>query len=121
MSTARARGELEAWVDAFLRDPSFLEAYPYYAAILAKLTPVADPSVSRMAVSLHDGRFFLHLNVDAFMNEPQFLRGVLLHEVVRPLPDHRVEVLLDLQEDAKRDLPLIRRQAMSATVWIKVS
>lgn len=73
--------ELERWLDGFLRDPSFLEAYPYYAAILAKLAPVADPSVSRMAVSLHHGRFFLHVNVDAFLAEPQYLRGVLLHEV----------------------------------------
>lgn len=75
------RGELEAWLDGFVRDPAFLEAYPYYAAILAKMTPVADPSVARMAVSLYDGRFYLHVNVDSFIAEPQFLRGVLLHEV----------------------------------------
>jgi predicted metal-dependent peptidase len=81
VSAERKRSELEAWLDGFLRDGSFLERYPYYAAILAKLTPVADPSVGRMAVSLHEGRFFLHLNVDSFMAEPQFLRGVLLHEV----------------------------------------
>ena len=74
-------GLLEEWLDGFIRDPAFLEAYPYYAAILAKLTPVADPSVARMAVSLHDGRFFLHVNVDSFTAEPQYLRGVLLHEV----------------------------------------
>ena len=73
--------DLEAWLDAFLRDPSFLERYPYYAAILGKLCPVADPSVKRMAVSLHEGRFFLHVNVESFVAEPQFLRGVLLHEV----------------------------------------
>ncbi len=79
--SARATNHVEDWLRDFLRDPGFLQAYPYYAAILAKLTPVADPSVARMAVSLHDGRFFLHLNVDSFQKEPQFLRGVLLHEV----------------------------------------
>ena len=73
--------DLGAWLDAFLRDPGFLERYPYYAAILARLRPVADPSVLRMAVSLHDDRFYLHINVDAFLAEPQYLRGVLLHEV----------------------------------------
>ena len=73
--------EIASFLDGFVRNPEFLEAYPYYAAILAKLTPVADPSVSRMAVSLHDGRFYLHVNVDAFVREPQYLRGVLLHEV----------------------------------------
>jgi predicted metal-dependent peptidase len=64
-----------------LRDRIFLDRYRYYAAVLAKMAPVADPSVARMAVSLHGGRFFLHINVDAFLREPQYLRGVLLHEV----------------------------------------
>jgi predicted metal-dependent peptidase len=73
--------EIKAFLDGFLRDPGFLQRYPYYVAVLARMAPVADPSVQRMAVSLHGGRFFLHVNVDAFMNEPQYLRGVLLHEV----------------------------------------
>jgi predicted metal-dependent peptidase len=73
--------ELATWLDAFLREPTFLAKYPYYVAILAKMSPVADPSVTRMAVSLHAGRFYLHINVDAFLAEPQYLRGVLLHEV----------------------------------------
>ena len=80
-ATAVPQSEIEAWLDAFVRDPAFVEKYPYYAAILAKLSPVADPSVQRMAVSLFDGRFYLHVNVESFMNEPQYLRGVLLHEV----------------------------------------
>jgi predicted metal-dependent peptidase len=73
--------DIAAWLEAFVRDPSFLEAYPYYAAVLAKVVPVADPSVKRMAVSLHDGRFYLHVNVESFIAEPQYLRGILLHEV----------------------------------------
>jgi predicted metal-dependent peptidase len=73
--------DLEAWLRGFVSDRGFLAAYPYYAAILAKLAPVADPSVKRMAVSLYDGRFYLHVNVDSFLAEPHFLRGVLLHEV----------------------------------------
>jgi len=76
-----AASDLGAWLDAFLRDPGFLERYPYYAAILARLHPVADPSVQRMAVSLHDRQFYLHINIDAFLAAPQYLRGVLLHEV----------------------------------------
>ena len=73
--------ELTEWLDAFLRDPVFLQRYPFYAAILGRLTPVADPSVKRMAVSLHGGRFYLHVNVESFAREPVYLRGVLLHEV----------------------------------------
>jgi predicted metal-dependent peptidase len=73
--------EVAAFLDGFVREASFLAKYPFYAAVIARLRPVADPSVARMAVSLFDGRFYLHVNVDAFLAEPQYLRGVLLHEV----------------------------------------
>ncbi|APR75296.1 Hypothetical protein A7982_00642 [Minicystis rosea] len=73
--------EIQTFLEGFTHDPAFLDRYPYYAAVLARLVPVADPSVGRMAVSLEGGRFYLHVNVDAFLKEPQFLRGVLLHEV----------------------------------------
>src|SRR5688572_4264247 len=75
------KDELRAWLDGFITEASFVERYPYYAAILAKLSPVGDPSVKRMAISLYDGRFFLHVNVESFMAEPQYIRGILLHEV----------------------------------------
>jgi hypothetical protein len=73
--------DLGAFLDGFLRAPAFLTRYPYYVGVLARFAPVADPSVARMAVSLFEGRFYLHVNVDAFVAEPQYLRGVLLHEV----------------------------------------
>jgi predicted metal-dependent peptidase len=73
--------EIEAFLSGFTRDPAFLERYPYYAAVLARMVPVADPSVARMAVSTGAWRFYLHVNVDAFVREPQYLRGILLHEV----------------------------------------
>lgn len=80
--------ELAAWLDAFIRDAAFLERYPYHAATLARMHPVADPSTQRMAVSLHDGRFYLHVNVDAFLREPEYLRGILLHEVHHVILGH---------------------------------
>jgi predicted metal-dependent peptidase len=73
--------EVRAFLDGFVRASDFVARYPYYAAILARMSPVADPSVKRMAVSLHEGRFFLHVNVESFLREPQYLRGILLHEV----------------------------------------
>jgi len=76
-----AATELDAWLGAFVRAPAFLARYPFYAAVLAQLQPVADPSVKRMAVSVEGGRFYLHINVDSFLSEPQYLLGVLLHEV----------------------------------------
>jgi predicted metal-dependent peptidase len=112
----RRPGELEAWLAGFLRDPGFLQAYPYYAAILAKLTPVADPSVGRMAVSVHDGRFFLHINVDAFQAEPQFLRGVLLHEVHHIVLGHLANPRLsDVEEPELMELAT----EMSANEYIE--
>jgi predicted metal-dependent peptidase len=106
-AAARAESEIAAWLDAFARDPTFLEAYPYYAAILGKLTPVADLSVSRMAVSLHDGRFFLHVNVESFMAEPQYLRGVLLHEVHHVVLGHLTHPkFADVDEPELMDLAI---------------
>jgi predicted metal-dependent peptidase len=87
VSTARsAAPDLRAWLDAFVHEQGFLARYPYYAHVLASLTPVSDPSVPAMGVSLHGvpgrgGRYYLHVNVTAVMREPQYLRGTLLHEV----------------------------------------
>ena len=64
-----------------MREESFLERYPYYVALLARMDAVADPSVQRMAVSTNAGRFYLHVNVESFVEHPEYLRGVLLHEV----------------------------------------
>jgi predicted metal-dependent peptidase len=115
-AVTRAPSEIEAWLDSFVRNPEFLEAYPYYAAILAKLIPVADPSVSRMAVSLHDGRFYLHVNVDAFMREPQYLRGILLHEVHHVVLGHLSHPkFADVEEPELMDLAV----EMSANEYIE--
>lgn len=80
--TSPPKSEIASFLEGFTHAPAFIRRYPYYAAVLARLIPVADPSVARMAVSLSpDGRFYLHVNVDSFLTEPQYLRGVLLHEV----------------------------------------
>src|SRR4029453_10444042 len=98
-------GGLAAWLDGFVRDPGFPDAYPYYGAILAKLVPVGDPSVKRMAVTLHDGRFYLHVNVESFMAEPQYLRGVLLHEVHHIVLGHLTHSkFADVEEPELMDL-----------------
>ncbi|MDQ3035464.1 MAG: VWA-like domain-containing protein [Myxococcota bacterium] len=72
---------LRAWLERFVLEDGFLARYPYYAHVIAALEPVADPSVPAMGVSLHDGKHYLHVNVEALMREPRFLRGILLHEV----------------------------------------
>lgn len=108
--------DLAEWLARFLRDPAFLERYPFYAAILARLAPVADPSVKRMAVSLHDGRFYLHVNVESFLSEPRFLRGVLLHEVHHVALGHLTHPkFADVDEPELCDLAL----EMSANEYIE--
>jgi predicted metal-dependent peptidase len=79
--TPAPKSEIQTFLEGFTHDPAFLSRYPYYAAVLARLVPVADPSVARMAVSFDGGRYYLHVNVDSFLSEPQYLRGILLHEV----------------------------------------
>lgn len=73
--------DLRAWLHGFVHESGFLARYPYYAHVVARLVPVADPSVPLMGVSLHGARYYLHVNVDAILREPQYLRGLLLHEV----------------------------------------
>lgn len=72
---------LGEWLRGFVAEPAFVQKYPYYASVLGRLDPVADPSVAVMAVSMNEARFYLHINVDYFQKHPEFLRGVLLHEV----------------------------------------
>lgn len=115
MSETSAPSDIEQWLSGFVRDPAFIAAYPHYAAILAKLTPVADPSVQRMAVSLHGGRFYLHVNVDSFLAEPHYLRGVLLHEVHHVVLGHLTHPkFADVEEPHLMDLAV----EMSANEYI---
>jgi predicted metal-dependent peptidase len=77
---------LRAWLAAFGQEQHFLARYPYYAHVLAALEPVLDPSVPWLGISLHPAsgrgaRYYLHVNIAALTREPQYLRGILLHEV----------------------------------------
>ena len=105
--------ELQTWLLSFVREQGFLARYPYYAHVLAALTPVADPSVPLMGVSLHGvpgqgGRYYLHVNIDALMREPQYLRGLLLHEVHHIVLGHLA--LSKFYEVESRELMLIAQE-----------
>ncbi len=69
------------FVERFIRDAAFYARYPYYAAVLARVVPVEDASIETLGLSLHDGRFYLHINVAYFETHPEHARGILLHEV----------------------------------------
>ncbi len=72
---------IEDWFRGFVMERSFLHKYPHYAYILAQMIPFDDPTLDQMAVSYQRGTIYLHVNTAFFMREPQYLRGVLLHEV----------------------------------------
>jgi predicted metal-dependent peptidase len=108
-----AAPDLRAWLDAFVREQGFLSRYPYYAHLLASITPVADPSVPAMGVSLHavpgrGARYYLHVNVDAVMREPQYLRGILLHEVHHVALGHLAHP--KFRDAEQKDLMLIAQE-----------
>jgi predicted metal-dependent peptidase len=72
---------MRSWLRQFVGEGPFLTKYRYYAAVLARMDPVEDPAVEVMAVSARGGHFYLHVNVDFFIGNLQYLKGVLLHEV----------------------------------------
>jgi predicted metal-dependent peptidase len=72
---------MQAWLRAFVNAPAFLERYPCYAYILAKLEPVESRETMAMAVSCAGRAFRLHVNVDYLRKHPEYLRGIILHEV----------------------------------------
>jgi predicted metal-dependent peptidase len=75
---------MKEWLQSFVSQPDFVRSYRYYAAILSRLDPINDATVPVMGVSAHGRRFYLHVNVDYFLQPPtnlQYLKGVLLHEV----------------------------------------
>ncbi len=89
---ARDAPNLRGWLESFVFESGFFARYPYYAYVLAQLEPVLDPSVELVGVSLAStsslegsapsrARYYLHVNVEGIRRAPQFLRGLLLHEV----------------------------------------
>lgn len=87
----RAKFDPSQWLHDYVHRPDFVQKYPYYAFILASMKVVADPAVQVMGVSANQGRFYLHVNIDFFATRPQFLAGVLLHEVHHVVLGHITE------------------------------
>ena len=113
MSNRARTNDLRAWLDAYVADAQFLARYPYYAHVLAQIEPVFDPSVPAMGLSLHGvlgrgGRYYLHVNVDEMLREPQFLRGILLHEVHHVVLGHLAHP--KFFQVTQRDLMLIAQE-----------
>jgi hypothetical protein len=83
----------QGWFASLLDETRFLQCYPHYAGVLARMDPIDTTAVKVMAVSLRrwddpDSGFQLLVNCDYFERHPQFRTGVLLHEIQHVLLGH---------------------------------
>ncbi len=88
---------IQDWFTDFVTGPEFLPAYPYYAAVLARMQAVEDPYVPVMAVSAHGKHVWLHVNAGSVMKPEniKFIKGVLLHEVHHVVLGHLTDPAYD--------------------------
>jgi predicted metal-dependent peptidase len=91
--------KIEDWMRHYVVSSGFARKYPYYAAVLARLTPVESPWVDVMAVEARGARVYLHVNVSFFIANLQYLWGVLLHEVHHVVLGHLTNPALRQAED----------------------
>lgn len=113
MRHADERPNIRAWLEEFVQREEFLLRYPYYAHVILALHPVLDPSVPAMGVSLGGGagygnRYYLHVNVEQLQRQPQFLRGILLHEIHHVVLGHLAHPKFFVSE--QRDLMHIAQE-----------
>src|SRR5436309_1647056 len=81
------------WFETLLAETHFLQRYPYYAGMLARMDPVATNTVPVMAVCLRrwndpHSRLQLLFNTEYFALHPDYRAGVLLHEIQHVLLGH---------------------------------
>lgn len=69
------------WLHRTLREQQFFAKYPLHAALLSRLDVVLDSSVDWLAVSLVRGKYYLHLNEEKMRRAPEYLPGIVLHEL----------------------------------------
>jgi predicted metal-dependent peptidase len=86
----------QGWFESLLDETHFIQRYPHYAAIVARLVPIATNSVPVMAICLRrwddsGSTFQLLVNVEYFAKNPQYWTGVLLHEIQHVLLGHLTE------------------------------
>lgn len=83
----------QGWFELMLDETRFLQCYPHYAGVLARMDPIAANTVKVMAVCLRrwddpDSGFQLLVNRNYFERYPQYRTGVLLHEIQHVLLGH---------------------------------
>ncbi len=121
MSAARLAVDVRGWLRRIASEDGFLARYPYYASVLGSITPVLDPSVPLMGLSLHAApgraaRYYLHVNLPEVLRDPRYVPGLLLHEVHHLVLGHLARPAFFSPEQP--DLMLLA-QEMSANEYIE--
>lgn len=86
LRAAAPTGLREGWFEHMLRASGFLQRYPQFAGVVARMHPILTDRVPIMAVGLRrwddtEPRFHLLVNPGFLRDHPEQLVGVLLHEV----------------------------------------
>lgn len=112
---ARVAAEQRSWFERYVVESGFLGRYPFYASVLAQVAFATTEQVPVMAVRFCRDGFTLLLNERFFADRPQFLAGVLLHEVHHIVLGHLVHPRFF---DAERPDLLQLAMEMSANEYI---
>lgn len=81
------------WFDRWLEASGFVARFPHYAGVLARMDPRSTTAVDAMAVALRRprdsrSRVDLMVNTAYFERHPEFMAGVLLHEIQHVVLGH---------------------------------
>jgi hypothetical protein len=81
------------WFESMLEETRFVQNYPHYAGVLARMEPMESNTVKVMAVCRRrwddpDAGFQLLVNRKYFERYPQYCAGVLIHEIQHILLGH---------------------------------
>jgi predicted metal-dependent peptidase len=90
---------VQEWMHHYVTASGFARKYRYYAAVLSRLVPVESQAIDVMAVEAIGAKVYLHINVDFFVNNFQYVWGVLLHEVNHVVLGHLSNPRLRQAED----------------------
>lgn len=81
------------WFDRWLESSGFLARFPHYAGVLARMDPRSTRAVETMAVALKRprdprSRVDLMVNTAYFEEHPEYMAGILLHEIQHVVLGH---------------------------------
>ena len=111
-AASAADGEQRRWFASLLEQSCFLARYPQFAAVLARMEPMATAAIPVMAVARHwradrEHGLRLYVNTGYVQQHPEHFAGVLQHEIHHVVCGH-----LDDARLHRVELPQLMELAM---------